>query len=415
MLSPAARIDGTMTRDPLFPEQSGFRRQARTPARRIHFAGRRLGSDNTDRPVLGKVSGRIAWRDSSGGVYYYFVDMLGSTRVVTDSSGNTCFNADYYPYGQENDYSTSCSPRYKFTGYEYDSETGNYYAYARYYDPRRGRFMSPDPLGGTVGNPQSLNRYAYVLNNPASFVDPWGRDCVLAFDESGQSAGSCEDDSRKSIGSGGGGRCQSVYLDGIYVGTTCNSGAGGGRRGGGGGASSRGGGPGGPRIGPALPETQSLLGRLKEDVCSVVPQGRVATVGGSVGGIGSPTGSVSVVLNYNTGRTSLFATGGMQVGWNGGAQVQVSAGLIYGALGPNSAGYSGEFSTASGSSGEGIGGYASFAQGVQVYGAGVGATLLPTPTAGVAVTETSQPLNVGGGLSNPFDLALFLARQACNW
>jgi len=119
---------------------------------------------------------RIAWRDSSGSVYYYFVDMLGSTRAVTDSSGNPCFNADYYPYGQENDYAASCSPTYKFTGYEYDSETGNYYAYARYYDPRRGRFMSPDPLGGRVGNPQSLNRYAYVVNNPTSFIDPLGMD-----------------------------------------------------------------------------------------------------------------------------------------------------------------------------------------------------------------------------------------------
>jgi RHS repeat-associated protein len=131
-------------------------------------------SGNVQRDYIFFAGQRIAWRDSSGGVYYYFVDILGSTRVVTDSSGNACFNADYYPYGQENDYSTSCSPTYKFTGYEYDSETGNYYAYARYYDPLRGRFMSPDPLGGAVGNPQSLNRYAYVLNNPTSGTDPSG-------------------------------------------------------------------------------------------------------------------------------------------------------------------------------------------------------------------------------------------------
>jgi RHS repeat-associated protein len=117
---------------------------------------------------------RVAWRDSSGYVYYYFADAIGNTRAVTDSSGNTCFSADYYPYGQENDYINACSPTYKFTGYEYDSETGNYYAYARYYNPRLGRFMSPDPLGGAIANPQSLNRYAYVTNNPASFTDAWG-------------------------------------------------------------------------------------------------------------------------------------------------------------------------------------------------------------------------------------------------
>ncbi len=93
---------------------------------------------------------------------------------MTDSSGNTCFNGDYYPYGQENDYDSSCSPTYKFTGYEYDSETGNYYAYARYYNPRLGRFMSPDPFGGDILNPQSLNRYTYVINNPATLTDPSG-------------------------------------------------------------------------------------------------------------------------------------------------------------------------------------------------------------------------------------------------
>ncbi len=120
---------------------------------------------------------RIAWRDSSGYIHYYFVDVLGSTRAVTDSSGNTCFEADYYPYGQETtpaNATNGCSPTYEFAGYEFDSETGNYYAYARYYDPQLGRFLSPDPLGGAVGNPQSLNRYAYVVNNPESLIDPLG-------------------------------------------------------------------------------------------------------------------------------------------------------------------------------------------------------------------------------------------------
>ena len=37
-----------------------------------------------------------------------------------------------------------------------------------------GRWLSPDPLAGDVSNPQSLNRYAYVLNNPTSLIDPLG-------------------------------------------------------------------------------------------------------------------------------------------------------------------------------------------------------------------------------------------------
>jgi len=123
---------------------------------------------------------RIAWRDGSGNAYYYFVDTLGSTRVVTDSSGTVCFDADYYPYGQEIDHTTTCTPRYKFAGMEYDSETQSYYDYARYYSPTTGRFMSPDPAdlaAVSPANPQSWNRYSYVLNNPASYIDPLGLQC----------------------------------------------------------------------------------------------------------------------------------------------------------------------------------------------------------------------------------------------
>ncbi len=136
-------------------------------------------SGNMIRDYIFFAGRRIAWRDSSGNVYYHFVDAIGNTRAVTDGAGNTCFNADYYPYGQENDYDSSCTPEYKFAGYEYDSETGNYYAYARYYNPRLGRFMSPDPVGGDILNPQSLNRYTYVINNPATLTDPSG--AVLPF------------------------------------------------------------------------------------------------------------------------------------------------------------------------------------------------------------------------------------------
>jgi RHS repeat-associated protein len=44
----------------------------------------------------------------------------------------------------------------------------------RTYTSGLGRWLSPDPLGGDVSNPQSLNRYAYVLNNPANLTDPLG-------------------------------------------------------------------------------------------------------------------------------------------------------------------------------------------------------------------------------------------------
>jgi RHS repeat-associated protein len=62
-----------------------------------------------------------------------------------------------------------------------DSESGLDYFGARYYGSSMGRFMSPDLLGGTLSNPQSLNRYAYVMNNPLGAIDPTGlAPCTMA-------------------------------------------------------------------------------------------------------------------------------------------------------------------------------------------------------------------------------------------
>ena len=70
---------------------------------------------------------------------------------------------------------------YKFTGKERDTETGLDYFGARYFGSSMGRFMSPDwsakeePVPyAKMDDPQSLNLYAYVLDNPLSHVDPTG-------------------------------------------------------------------------------------------------------------------------------------------------------------------------------------------------------------------------------------------------
>jgi|GEM_PF-6661493 len=66
-----------------------------------------------------------------------------------------------------------------FAGHRYDSSTGLIYMGARYYDPKLGRFISPDPTVPEPGNPQSLNRYSYVENNPVTFIDPYGLEKVI--------------------------------------------------------------------------------------------------------------------------------------------------------------------------------------------------------------------------------------------
>jgi RHS repeat-associated protein len=60
------------------------------------------------------------------------------------------------------------------TGKERDAECGLDYFTDRYYGSNMGRMMSPDPMGGDMTSPQSLNKYAYALNNPLTNTDPTG-------------------------------------------------------------------------------------------------------------------------------------------------------------------------------------------------------------------------------------------------
>ena len=116
---------------------------------------------------------RIARRDSSGNVYYYFGNHLGSS-AITNATGTLCYDADFYPIGGELAFTNNCAQNYKFAGMEQDPETGDYHTQYRQYASNLGRWLSPDPLGGSIFNPQSLNHYAYALNNPITLTDPLG-------------------------------------------------------------------------------------------------------------------------------------------------------------------------------------------------------------------------------------------------
>jgi RHS repeat-associated protein len=71
-------------------------------------------------------------------------------------------------------YENTPQEKWKFTSFERDVESSLDYAQARFNSPLMGRFMSVDPLAGRRANPQSLNRYTYVLNDPINLVDPTG-------------------------------------------------------------------------------------------------------------------------------------------------------------------------------------------------------------------------------------------------
>jgi RHS repeat-associated protein len=139
--------------------------------------GTTTGSISRDFLFVGKK--RIAFVPlSTGNPYYYLSDHLGSTAVIASGDGKTVqWEADYFPFGAERQIFTNlASNSYQFTGYEYDSDTQYNYALARFEAGRWGRFLTSDPYLGSadIGNPQSLNRYSYVMNNTTDLIDPSG-------------------------------------------------------------------------------------------------------------------------------------------------------------------------------------------------------------------------------------------------
>ena len=92
--------------------------------------------------------------------------------LVTNQSGDVAEEIFYLPYGGLLD--GNSDERFQYTGQEKDKETGFQYYGARYYDSDFRRFLQPDPIIADIYDPQNLNRYSYVLNNPYKYVDPSG-------------------------------------------------------------------------------------------------------------------------------------------------------------------------------------------------------------------------------------------------
>lgn len=124
---------------------------------------------------------------------FYHPDALGSNVVVTDRSGNVVQRMVYAPYGDlrkvingegQSIAASADDVRHRFTGQEFDPESGLHYLGARSYDSFVGRFMSSDPiwingdhtkaLTALSDNPAILNTHAYTFNRPTVFVDPGG-------------------------------------------------------------------------------------------------------------------------------------------------------------------------------------------------------------------------------------------------
>jgi RHS repeat-associated protein len=120
---------------------------------------------------------------ADGALHFYLNDWLGTRRVQTDYAGIQEQDCSSLPFGDVLNCTQSIDgpTEHHFTGKERDAESGNDYFGARYFSSTMGRFLSPDwsakaePVPyAKLDDPQSLNLYAYVRNNPLSRIDADG-------------------------------------------------------------------------------------------------------------------------------------------------------------------------------------------------------------------------------------------------
>ena len=149
------------------------------------YAGRRVSSwvasSNTGNEGRIYWDGQmVAYRSLEAFTYFNHEDTLGTERIRTNYAGYTASTYQSLPWGDG--YSSTVNnyggdqDNLHFAGLERDAESGTEHAQFRNYASAQGRWLAPDSYLGSYDqtNPQSMNRYAYALNNPLSFLDPSG-------------------------------------------------------------------------------------------------------------------------------------------------------------------------------------------------------------------------------------------------
>jgi len=119
-------------------------------------------------------------------ITYLHTNHLGAVEAATNAKAQMVWQAAYEPFGKAHVQTHGASKAFalnlRLPGQYEDAETGLHYNDHRYYDPARGEYISPDPLG----NPDGPNTYAYVAYNPLNAIDPLGL-ILFAFDGTGNS------------------------------------------------------------------------------------------------------------------------------------------------------------------------------------------------------------------------------------
>jgi hypothetical protein len=183
-----------------------------------------------------------------------------------------------------------------------------------------------------------------------------------------------------------------------------------------------------PGVGPAGGPVSILsvggggnISSLKKAYCSMMPSGNTMGISGGTGGTGTVPGSFEIVNNFDTGQSTVIASGGAGFGWNGGAQGSVNAGLLWGDVSQYT---SGGMTTVAASGGAATRGFGLFGgsssnglnggtPNFNVTSAGIswGGSLIPTPTLTINFTGSKSLFSLGSlGKANP----MYWLRKPCH-
>ena len=300
------------------------------------YAGRRTStwlnpsSGNVGTGTEGRIywDGRqFAYRAWDGTTYFEHQDVLGTERMRTNYQGTVEASFFSLPWGDESNQTVGGSgpdlDNYSFAGLELDINT--FHAQFRNYSMALGRWWSPDPYSGSydLTNPQSLNRYAYVLNNPLSFIDPSGLDPVCTTDPQtgllectsyyNGGGNQCDQNPLECYGGGSGGNGLCMWF-GYCPGTQNNTG-------------------GGSAPPKPAPSSAPTVAGPSSSVCTAAGAVAGASAGALIGGgIGEGAGAL-----VGGGVGTLFApgvgtVGGAILGGGGGATAGATVGATIGGV-----------------------------------------------------------------------------------
>ena len=122
-----------------------------------------------------------------GNVYYYFYNAQGDVVGLFDNNLNVVVEYIYDSWGNVLSITGSLANTlgqdnpFRYRGYYFDSDTGLYYLNSRYYDANTGRFINADGLVQTGQGLLDKNMFAYCMNNPVNFLDPYGTDLLAVL------------------------------------------------------------------------------------------------------------------------------------------------------------------------------------------------------------------------------------------